>query len=53
MKKVIVVGTWQKTYIVKNPAEAIGLAKKDMEMYPHLKMEVKTATIDKHLAEEV
>ena len=52
MKKVIVVGTWQKTYIVKNPAEAIGLAKKDMNMYPHLKMEVKTATLDKYFEEE-
>jgi hypothetical protein len=52
MKKVRVIGTWEKTYIVKNPAEAIGLAKKDMNMYPHLRMEVKTATLDKYLGEE-
>ena len=51
MKKVRVIGTWEKTYIVKNPAEAIDL-QGDMEMYPHLKMEVKTATLDKYLGEE-
>mgnify|MGYP003142653187 CR=1 FL=1 len=52
VKKIRVLGTWEKTYIVRNPAEAIGLAKKDMDMYPHLRMEVKTATLDKYLGEE-
>ena len=44
MKKVRVLGTWERTYLVKNYEEAINYAKKDMSyVHPNLNMKVKSA----------